>query len=168
MKQVTVDGFDIRYTHITDELYLKEWLSIEQVQTWFPISTEKELEGAVQCWVGFARYNASLTATINGMPCGMATLFLMPYRKVAHHALFKLVVAPQYQRLGIGTALLRNIIHLAKTYFHLDFIHTEVFEGNPLIHLLEQQGFTVYGRQEDYVKENGVYRARILYETEGL
>ena len=53
----------------------------------------------------------------------------MPYKKVAHHCLFKIVVDPKHQRKGIGRALLKNLKHLAKTYFHLELMHIEVFEG---------------------------------------
>ena len=158
-------GLDIRYTYVTDSSYLRQWLQHPEVQKWFPVSEEKEIEDAVQCWVGFSRYSCSLTAVIDGVPCGMATLFLMPYRKVAHHALFKLVVDPRYQRRGIGSSLLKNLKHLAKNYFRLDLIHTEIFEGNPLIYLLEAQGFQVYASQEDYVKDQGRYLGRILYEA---
>jgi RimJ/RimL family protein N-acetyltransferase len=160
-----LESFDIRYTYITDLPLLRGWLLDPRVQTWFPVGDEREVEEAVQCWVGFARYSASLTATVSGKPCGMATLFLMPYRKVAHHALFKIVVDPRFQRRGIGTALLRNIKHLARDYFHLDLIHTEVFEGNPCVHLLEKQGFTAFARQGGFVKDGEGYRGRICYEV---
>lgn len=158
-------GLDIRYTYVTDAPYLRQWLDMPQVQKWFPVSEEKEIEDAVQCWIGFSRYSCSLTAVLEGVPCGIATLFLMPYKKVAHHALFKIVVDPEYQRRGIGTALIRNLKHLAKNYFRLDLVHTEVFEGNPLIHLLEAQGFQVYAKQSDFVKDQGRYLGRILYEV---
>lgn len=156
---------DIRYTYVTDILYLRQWLRDPQVQKWFPVVEEKEIEDALQCWIGFSRYSSSLTAVIDGTPCGIATLFLMPYRKVAHHALFKIVVGPEFQRRGVGTSLLKNLKHLAKNYFHLDLIHTEIFTGNPLTHLLEAQGFQVYAQQDNYVKDQGHYLGRILYET---
>lgn len=157
-------GLDIRYTYITDITYLKSWLMQPAVLKWFAMTTEKEVDDAAQCWMGFCRYSASLTATIDNTPCGIGTLFLMPYKKVAHHALMKIVVDPAYQRQGIGTALVRNLKHLAKEYFPLDLLHTEVFEGNPLISLLEHQGFSLYAQQEKYVKTETGYLGRLLYE----
>lgn len=157
-------GLDIRYTYVTDTPYLRQWLEIPEVQQWFPISEEREIADCVQCWIGFSRYSASITATLNGTPCGIGTLFLMPYRKVAHHCLFKLIVDPKHQGKGIGTALLRNLKHLAKNYFHLELIHIEVFEGNPCIQLLLKNGFQEYTRQEKFVKDDRGYRARILFE----
>ncbi len=160
-----ISGSDIRYTHLTDAPYLKDWLLKEEVQRWFPVSQDKEIEDAVQCWVGFSRYNSSLTATIDNVPCGMGTLFLMPYKKVAHHCLFKLVVDPAHQRKGIGKSLLKNLMHLAKNYFRLELMHIEVFQDNPLIHLLEEFQFQEFARQEKFVKEADRYLTRILYQV---
>ncbi|MBS0653306.1 MAG: GNAT family N-acetyltransferase [Verrucomicrobia bacterium] len=159
------DEADIRYTYLTDAPYLRDWLLMEEVQRWFPVSQEKEIDDAAQCWVGFSRYNSSLTATIDNVPCGMGTLFLMPYKKVAHHCLFKLVVEPKHQRRGIGRALLRNLKHLAKNHFRLELMHIEVFEGNPFIHLLEELDFHEFARQEKFVKDGGRYLSRILYQS---
>jgi putative acetyltransferase len=158
-------GLDIRYTYVTDTPYLRQWLENPEVQKWFPVSEEKEITDCVQCWIGFSRYSSSITATINGVPCGIATLFLMPYRKVAHHCLFKLIVDPKFQRQGIGTALLKNLKHLAKNYFRLELMHIEVFEGNPFIHLLQAQDFKEFCRQEKFVKDSSGYHARVLFES---
>src|ERR1700722_8505672 len=159
-----VPELDIRYTYVTDTPYLRDWLHNPEVQTWFPVSEEKEIEDAIQCWMGFSRYSSSLTATLSGVPCGIGTLFLMPYRKVAHHCIFKLVVDPKHQHKGIGTSLLKNLKHLAKNYFHLDLIHIEVFEGNPFIHLLKKFDFHEFARQERFIKDKEGYKARILFE----
>lgn len=179
---------EIRYTTLHDAPYLKQWLCFSEEREdhrtqgvvadsdspfaqgppsmlhWFPMSDEKELEDAVQCWIGFSRWSCSLTATLNDVPCGIGTLFLMPYIKVAHHALIKVIVDPHYQRQGIGTSLLKNLKHLAKNYFRLDLIHTEVYEGNPFIHLLQKGGFEECARQERYVKEGDRYLARLIFQ----
>ncbi len=162
---VDIPGYDIRYTDLNDEPYLRQWLAAPGVLHWFPMSQEKEVDDAIQCWIGFSRYSCSLTATIDGVPCGIGTLFLMPYRKVAHHCLFKIIVDPHHQRKGIGSSLLKNLKHLAKTYFRLELMHIEVFEGNPLISLLKKQDFHEFVRQERYVKEGERYFARILLES---
>ena len=156
---------DIRYTDMNDLAYLKKWVTDPEVLDWFPMSEGKEVEDALLCWISFSKYNCSLTAIYNDIPVAIGTLFLMPYRKVAHHCMFKLVVDPKYQRRGIGSSIVRNLKHLAKNYFRLELIHIEVFEGNPLIPLLNKQGFTEFVRQEKYVKENGKYLARILLEA---
>jgi RimJ/RimL family protein N-acetyltransferase len=158
-------GLDIRYTYITDITYLRQWILTPSILKWFPMGTDKEIEDALQCWIGFCRWSASLTATINHVPCGMGTLFLMPYRKVAHHCLFKVVVDPSFHRKGIGSSLVKNLKHLARNYFHLERIGTEVFEGNPLIPLLEKSDFHEVFRQERAVKDGADYKARIYLEA---
>ena len=70
-----MDGLDIRYTFVTDISYLREWINHPAVLKWFPVSTEKEVEDAIQCWIGFCRWSCSLTATINHTPCAIGTLF---------------------------------------------------------------------------------------------
>lgn len=155
---------DIRYTLLTDAPYLKEWLETPGMLHWFPMEEEKEVEDAVQAWASFSRWSCSLTCTINDVPCAIGTLFLMPYRKVAHHCLIKVIVDPKQQRKGIGTSLIKNLKHLAKTYFRLQILHVEVYEGNPLAHLLEKEGFRMFCKQERYVKEGDKYLARLLFE----
>lgn len=161
-----MDNVDIRYTFVTDGTYLRQWLYQPDILKWFPVSTEKEIEDAIQCWIGFCRYSCSLTATIDHVPCAIGTLFLMPYRKVAHQALFKVVVDPKWQKKGIGEALIRNLKHLAKNYFHLDLIAIEVFEGNPILSLLKKQGFQEIFRQENFAKAGSKSLARLYMEVQ--
>lgn len=156
---------DIRYTYVTDISYLRQWINAPGMLRFFPMLNEKEIEDAIQCWIGFCRWSASLTATINHTPVAIGTLFLMPYKKVAHHCLFKMIVDPQFQKKGIGNDLLRNLKHLARNYFHLEAMNIEMFEGNPIMHLLEKQDFHPIVRQEKYVKEGDEYLARILMEA---
>lgn len=156
---------DIRYTTLEDAVFLRDCLSRPGMLHWFPMSEPSEVENAIQSWMGFCRYHCSLTVTVKGQPVAMGTLFLMPYRKVAHHCLFKMVVAPEYQRQGIGTALLKNLKHLAKSYFRLEMMHIEVFDENPLIHLLQKSGFHQFVEQERFVKEGDRYFKRRLFEV---
>jgi RimJ/RimL family protein N-acetyltransferase len=158
-------GLDIRYTYITDITYLRQWVRSPDMLKWFPMGSEKEVEDALQCWIGFCRWSASLTATVNHVPCGIGTLFLMPYKKVAHQCLFKVIVDPHWQKKGIGSSLVKNLKHLARNYFHLEMIGSEVFEGNPLIRLLEKSGFEEIFRQERAVRDGQEYKARIFLEA---
>ena len=83
--------------------------------------------------------------------------------KVSHHCLFKIIVDPIHQNKGVGNSLLKNVIHLAKVYFKLEEVYTEVVEDNPLIHLLHKYDFYQFAEQKDYVKENDRYYARLLF-----
>ncbi|NDD57665.1 MAG: GNAT family N-acetyltransferase [Chlamydiae bacterium] len=158
-------NFDIRYSEIKDFSYVKEWICEPQISKWFPMSTVKEVEDVLACWMGFCRLKSSLTATIDGIPCGVVTLFLMPYKKVCHHCIFKLVVNPKYHRRGIGSSLVKNAKHLAKDYFRLERLQIEVMEHNPLISLLKKQDFQEVMSQSKYFKIADTYQGRVLMEA---
>ncbi len=155
---------DIRYMHLQDAPYLKEWLLSPRMLEGFPMSDEKETEDTIQCWMGFCRYNCGLTVTVDDIPCAMGVLFLMPYRKVAHHCIFNMIVAPEWQRKGIGSSLLKNLKHLAKTYFSIEWMLIDVFEGTQIAPFLLKREFTILLKQEDYVKDETGYKARLLME----
>ena len=155
---------DIRYSEFSDGPELLKWMSDPEVLRWFPMSEGKELEDGVRNWIGFSKFKASLIATIDGKPCGIATLFLLPYKKIAHHAMFYIVVDPEHQRKGVGTSLLNNIINLGHKYFRLESVNCEIYKGCHLKKILEKSGFTSYAYQEGFVRENDEFLARELYE----
>ena len=158
--------YDIRYTTMADEPALRGWLLDESMRYWYPPSSASDAEAFVRNWIGFSRYNCSLTAVYKEMPVGVATLYLMLYIKVAHLCMMYMAVDPKWQRQGIGSSLLKNLIHLAKTRFtRLESMHVEVFDGAPIIELLKRQGFNRIIRQEEYVMLDGVMRAREVYEV---
>ncbi len=157
---------DIRYTRILDAPYLKEWMTFPSVASSFGVSNAQEIEAASSYWMYLSKFQCSLTATDNYIPCGIATLFLMPYKKVSHHSPFKICVAPKRWGEGIGTSLLKNLKHLAKNYFHLEAIYIEIFGDSPLIPTLLKSGFVVFAKQERYVKTEEGYLPRTLFIAE--
>ena len=160
-------GFDIRYSLAADEPFLKEWISEPQMRQWYPPSSNIDVEGFVRNWIGFARFKCSLTAVYQNEPVGVATIFLMPYIKVAHLCMLYIAVDPKFQRKGIGGSLLKNIMHLAKTKFaRIESMHIEVFEGCPLIGLLEKQGFKTVLTQGKYVKFPDGFKKRLILEKQ--
>jgi len=157
--------YDIRYSNQGDLPYLQRWIKDPEVQRWYPMSTEKDYETMTKNWIGFAKYAASITAIYKNEPVGIATLFLMPYRKLIHQCILNFIVDPKWSRHGIGTSLLRNSAHLAKDYFRLEKMHIEVYEGCPAIPLLIRMGYRELFRQEKFIKEeDGKYLSRIIYE----
>lgn len=157
--------FDLRYTQVGDIEPLRSWLKTKGMLHWYPPADDIELENFVRIWMGFSRYSAALTAIYQNKPVGMACLFLMPYRKVAHQSLFQIIVDPDWQRQGVGRALVRNLKHLAKNYFRLELLNVEILDEAPLIPLLNTLDFYQFARQERYVKEEGKYYPRILMEV---
>jgi ribosomal protein S18 acetylase RimI-like enzyme len=156
--------FSIRYTEAADELFLRKWLSAPAVSHWFAVEEPQEIEELVKIWISFSRFKCSLTATYRNEPCGIATLFLMPYVKLRHISMGYILVDPALHRKGIGSALIKNLSHLGHSYFRLERMHYEVYGNNPLIRLLERDGYQLIVRQERYVKEEKGYLERRILE----
>lgn len=158
-----IPGYDIRYSTMEDLSFLSEWFSDPAACDAYPFGFA-EREDALKNWIGFSKFKASLTGVIDGVPCAVGTLFLMPYRKVAHHCSFYLIVDPAHRRKGIGTSMVRNLLHLAKTRFRLESVHVEVYEPSLLLPILEKLKFTLFTRQENFVKIEDSGRARLVLE----
>lgn len=155
--------FDIRYSELSDLEFLNGCFPDSASCDPFPFDFD-EKEEALKNWIGFSRFKASLTGVIGNQPCAVGTLFLMPYRKVAHHCSFYLIVDQKFRRKGIGTSMVRNLLHLAKTRFRLEGIHVEIFEPSQLLPILQKLGFKLNAIQEDYVQIDGTLRSRVLLE----
>lgn len=159
-----IDGLTVRYTLPTDTKFMIQWFEEKEIWKWFPFEERWEMEDSVKRMVNFCRFRASLTAMMDGVPCGLAVLYLQPYKKLAHQAEFGMIVSQAYRNRGIGTLLLNELQRLAKEQFKLEILHLQVYDGNPAIRLYERAGFVPFGRQEGWIKENGQYLARIFME----
>lgn len=160
---IPLPHFDIRYSALEDLASLQQWFQDDAACGDFPFGPA-EKEEALKNWIGFAKYKASLTGTIDDVPCAVGTLFLMPYRKVAHHCSFYLIVDPKHRRKGVGASMLRNLLHLAKNRFRLESVHVEIFEPSFLLPLLQKLQFEVFARQENFVHIDGCSKPRLLLE----
>ena len=156
-------NFDIRYSEMSDLSFLQQWFEAPSACFDFPFN-DVEKEEALKNWIGFSKFQASLTGTVDTTPCAIGTLFLMPYRKVAHHCSFYLMVDPIHRSKGIGTSMVRNLLHLAKERFRLDSVHVEIFEPSQIIPILTKLSFIEIVRQENFVKIGEEKRARLIWE----
>ena len=154
----------IRPSTEKDLPYLKTWFSHPSISIGFPMFGEKEVEDSVQSWKNYLKQDLSLTALWEGIPCAMAVLYIQPFKKLAHTCLFSIVVSEEKRGCGIGSALLQDLIEMAKTSYQIEILHLEVFEGNPAIHLYEKMGFEVYGKQTHFSFEEGQYRSKLFMQ----
>lgn len=161
---VQAPGVDLRYTQMEDIDHLREWLLEPGILKAFPMIDAPEVEDSVKHWISFSKYKCSLTALKDGKPAGIATLCLMPYKKLAHQCLLSIIVGKGYRGAGVGTVLMNNLLHLAKNYFRIEVIYLEVYEGNPAISLYKRFGFREIGFQKHFMKENGEYIGKVIME----
>ncbi len=154
----------IRFSEEADQKYLIEWLLQPGVLDGFPLSDLREIEDAARIWLSYSKHQAVLTALWDGVPCGIANLYLQPYEKMAHQCLFAIIVDEKYRGRGIGAKLMRELMTLAKERFKLEYLHLEVYQGNPAIDLYRRLGFKEYGVHRKFMKDKGHYIDKILMQ----
>ncbi|MBI2810917.1 MAG: GNAT family N-acetyltransferase [Candidatus Melainabacteria bacterium] len=154
----------IRLTQAEDAPYLMQWLTDPKILRWFPMYDAREIEDSVRIWIGYSKIEACLTAEWNSEPCGMANLYIQPYKKLAHTCLFAIIVKEEMRGKGIGGKLMEELMKRAKEKFKIETLHLEVYEGNPAKKLYERLGFTEFGRQSKFIKEDGKYLGKILMQ----
>lgn len=150
---IPTPGLEVRLTEEADGKYLREWLLHPSVNRWFPMCTEAEVDDAVQRWIIFHKYKCSVTAVLHGVPCGIATLYLQPYKKLAHQCEFGIIVGHEFRDQQIGGVLLESLEKLARENFGIEVIHLQVYAENPAMRLYKRKGYREFGRQTHFIKE---------------
>ncbi len=153
-----------RLTEEADATPLMQWLSDPDIMRWFPMCDMREIEDASRIWAGYSRIQSGITALWDGEPCGMANLYVQPYKKQCHTCLFSIIVQGNMRGKGIGKQLLECLMKHAKEKFKIEILHLEVYDGNPAIRLYEKLGFKEFGRQSRFIKENGKYIAKVFMQ----
>lgn len=154
----------IRFGEESDQKYLVEWLLQPGVLEGFPLADLREIEDAARIWLSYSKHKAVLTALWDGVPCGIANLYLQPYQKLSHQSLFAIIIDEKLRGKGIGAKLMEELMKLAKERFNLLFLHLEVYEGNRAINLYKRLGFEVYGVHKRFMKDKGRYIDKILMQ----
>lgn len=159
------DQISIRFAKKEDEPHLVRWLMEPGVLRWFPMCDLKEVQDSSRVWFTYTDHKAVLTGTFDGITCGSAILYISPYKKLAHQALFAIIVDADYRGKKVGSRLLEELIHLAKERFSIELLHLEVYKGNPAINLYKRFGFQEYGVHKNFLKEaKDQYRDKIFMQ----
>lgn len=101
--------------------------------------------------------NMMIVCDIGGQVVGCCQLALNQRMKVQHRASVSIALLKEYWGLGIGTAMMREMI--AAAYQHnVAQLELEVIEGNErAMNLYRRMGFQVYGERPDAIRlKNGV------------
>lgn len=153
---------DIRYSRGMDELCLLEWMRDPETQAHFPCCGDEEVRMFCRTWMYYSSKQAGLSLVENDRCIAMAVLILMPYQKVKHHALCHLVVDPKIKDPKYADVLMKNLVHLAKSYLNLEALYMEYIGGKPWLDFYKNHGFKVYAEQKNYML--GPYPDKILLE----
>lgn len=158
------EELEIRPSIVEDGEMFKNLLLQPDVLRYFPMYDLREIEDSIRVWEIFCKRGASITSLVGQEPCGIAFLNLQAYKKFEHQCLITIIVDAKHRNKGIGTRLLTDLHTLAKDKFQLELLHLEVYEGNPAINLYRRAGYTVYGEQRKFTKENKRYYSKILMQ----
>ena len=155
--------FSFRFTIESDGEFLKQWLLEPGVLRGFPMCSELEVDDAVKHWIPAALEGRGITALYQGIPIGLANLNPQPHQRMHFFHLLSIVVAERYRGKGLGAALMRQLLRLAKERLHLEYVLLEVYEGNPAVRLYERMGFVTIGKQPFALRESeGVYLNKVI------
>lgn len=147
------EGLQIRLTEAGDAPYMREWFSDPAILRWFPMQSPEEVDDAVERWISFHKWKCSWTAVMQGVPAGIVTLYLQPYKRLAHQSEFGILVGSSFRGVGIGSHLLRHLMKISKEQFNIELLHLTVYAENPAIKLYTRFGFREFGRQNCWSKE---------------
>ena len=92
--------------------------------------------------------SASLVALTDGRVIGFLDLHGSGHEQMRHSVGFGIRIAESYRGLGVGKALMTEMLSYAKSIGWIKRIELQVFEGNaPAIRLYESFGFEEEGRR---------------------
>lgn len=153
---------DIRYTKLFDEVYLSAWLESPKIAPYLMCEGADEIRNFKQHWMYYANRKSGLSVVDNDRVVAMGMFIMMPYQKVKHHAILQIIVGPDHQKKGIGSLLLKNLLHLAKEYLKLEVVYLEILGPSPYLSFFKKRGFHVYAEQKGYIE--GPISDKILLE----
>ena len=109
-----------------------------------------------------------LVAEVDGTVVGCVSLNVSPRPRVCHTGGLGLMVHADYQRQGIGKALMTDILDIADNWLKLKRVELSVFvENEAAIALYRKMGFVVEGTKKYAAVRNGLYADEYLMARYG-
>lgn len=164
--KIDPDKIIVRDAVEEDKYPFTEWLLDEDILRWFPMCNLIEVEDAVRISMSYRQMGAAFTAEYQGIPLGVANLYINGFTKIKHQCLFAITVRRDMRGKKIGSKLLTHTIEKAKERFNIEVLHLEVYESNPAIRLYQRFGFVEYGRHRNFLKEPDGFRDKILMQLD--
>lgn len=168
-KNITIDSdrISIRMSEINDIFYLEEWLkSVDHVLSFPGIASDnlRVVDYGIQKWSFAFYFNTSLTVLLDDVPVGIASFWLYDSESMKHHAMFGIIVDPEFRSYGIGKILMNNLIDFAKNILNLQFIElTVVKENTRAVKFYKNFGFKKIVVYKDYIiDKNNTYKSMML------
>ncbi|MBF5051015.1 Uncharacterized protein CLAVI_000642 [Candidatus Clavichlamydia salmonicola] len=157
--------YTLRPTRISEDLpYVETWYSDPAIRKQFYPQTPLEMKIDICERLQMANYNASITATIDGKPCGVCTLLLRPHQSMSHHANLFIITQAEYRNKGLGALLLNHMIKVAKDNFKMKAVYVRVLENSPAVRLYERCSFIEISRERKSFKYGDEYFDHIIME----
>ena len=109
-----------------------------------------------------------LVAEVNGIVVGCAGLNVSSKPRTRHTANFGIMVHADYQKQGIGKALMTAVLDLADNWLKLKRVELGVFvENEKAVTLYRKMGFVVEGTKKYAAVRYGVYADEYLMARYG-
>ncbi len=159
-----LSGLTLRLTEKSDAVPLHTWLLDPEVARSFPVGDPQEIEEAAKRWVDLCEEEAALTALYQGVPVGIGILFLQHYKRLRHQAMHLLLVAKEFRCMGIGSALLEELLSHGKGQFGVELAHVEVVGDEEVVNFYRKRGFVEFARQERWIKDHDQILNRVCLE----
>ncbi len=171
-KQITLkDGCPatIRNPRESDALAMIDYLKTCARETDFLLFTEEEFDITPEQEAAFLRQlndsktTLMLVCEVDGELAGNCQIAFQTRRKVQHRATVAIALVSRFWGLGIGTALLTQMIALARAQGVCQ-LELEVVEGNErAMGLYRKVGFEVFGERPDALRlADGTMRSTYL------
>jgi len=121
--------------------YPEEWsLTVEQEENWVKRSVESQ-------------HNLVITCFIDGEVAGNCEIGFYNGIKNRHRSVIAISVLKKYWSLGIGSAMMNELINAARNHEGTEIIELEVIEGNERgIRLYEKMGFRIMAEKPNAFK----------------
>ena len=129
----------------------------------FPLTVDQEIEFIKR--VNNDHNTLMLLGVINDSIVSIAQISCHKRKRISHNSEIAISVIKHYWRIGIGSAVMEELIYFANNHSNIKNIGLGVKASNVnAIKLYEKLGFAKVGYHKDYIKINGVYDDLILMD----